>query len=188
MMEYFRKYLISLRRAENDGLFWNLPIALLIASIIGMGMGLLLDLFLPNGFFTNMIRGVIAIITGVTLFSWGYLFTSKRTDKKRLADSYYQPVRERFSYRQRVNFSIAVMVILVMFVLLGNEDSLVFTLMAIILISTSLTLLAFTRRQRSEFIKDIYDLPDIKDLKSAARKRKLKQELSDDEEDNEKSK
>ena len=179
MMETLRKYLISLRKFDNEGLFGNMTIFLLIISIIGILLGFTFDILLPINFFLNMLRGVVAIISGIALFSFGYLYTSKRSVERRRHDRYYQTVRERFSYRQRVNFSIALGSIASLFVLLGKPSSPLFTFKAILLISIAFTLIAFSRRLREEFIKDIHEIPDLRDLEKAAKLKRKKKEKAD---------
>lgn len=183
-MEYFRKYLIYLRREENLQLYkLNVSTMMLIASLVGISLGFILDLLLPHNFLVNMIRGIIALLTGISLFSFSYLFTVKRTDQKLLKDRFYQTMRQRFSFRQRVNFSIVVGVFIASFILLGKNESLIFTFKSSIAVFVSIVLIAFCRRRRSEFIKGIYEIPDIRDLedlkekKKKAEMRKAKQEI-----------
>lgn len=172
-MEYFRRYLIQIRRFQNEGLFWNLPLLFLIISIIGLTIGLIVDLFVPFNYVSNMFRGVIAIITGITMFSSSYLYTSNRRDKILIVDRYYKSVRERFSYKQRLNFSILVGTLSFLFVILGDKNSVIFTLKSSLFIFLILTLTAFTRRLRDEFIKDIFDIPDLRDLESKEKRKEL---------------
>lgn len=168
-MEYFRRYLIFLRKHENlNELKFKVSTMTLIASIVGIILGFLMDLLLPHGYFTNMFRGVLAVATGLTLFSFSYLASVKRTDKKISSDRFYKTARARFSHRQRVNFSIAVGSIVLAFVLLSNSEGLSFTLKAILAVFITLVLIAFSRQNRSEFIKDIHEIPDVRDLEHKA--------------------
>lgn len=178
-MSYFRKYLISIRKFDNEGLFLNLQVLLFVLAIAGIGIGLLFDLVFSPNYFLNMLKGLVSIVSGLFLFSALHLYTSKRTDRIKDNDSHYNPIRARFSYKQRLNFSIAVATIGVVIVLLGSVDSPTYTLKSILLITLFLSLLAFTRRMRDEFIKDIHEIHDIRDLGSEAdrlRKQKLKKE------------
>lgn len=183
-MEYLRRYLIFLRKTENDNPYkMKISTIALIVSLVGISLGLLMDLLLPHGYFTNMFRGSLAVATGFSLFSYSYLLSVKRTREKTIADSYYKTPRERFSYRQRVNFSIATGVLVSSFVMLSSNEGLSFTLKSILAIFIIFVLVTFSRRSRSEFIKDIHEIPDIRDLqkikeekgKAERRKDKIKE-------------
>ena len=178
-MSYFRKYLITIRRFDNEGLFWNLQVVLLVASAIGIGLGLMFDLFFTSNYFLNMLKGVISILSGFLLFSGLHLILSKRTDRIMDNDNHYNPIRNRLSYKQRLNFSIAVGTIGVVLVLLGKVDSPTYTLKSILLITLLLSLLAFTRRTRVEFIKDIHEIHDIRDMSAESRRIKLEEKAKE---------
>lgn len=175
-MEYFRKYLITLRKYENLNQFsLKVSTMMLIASLVGILLGFLMDLFLPHEYFTNMLRGVIAVATGFTLFSFSYLFSVKRTHKKMSMDRFYKTARERFSHRQRVNFSIAVGTLTLAFIMLSSNSGLVFTLKSILAVFVGFILVAFCRRNRSEFIKGVHEIPDIRDLEKQKERREQAQ-------------
>lgn len=178
-MSYFRKHLITIRRFDNEGLFWNLQVVLLIASAIGIGLGLMFDLFFTSNYFLNMLKGVISILSGFFLFSGLHLILSKRTDRIMDNDNHYNPIRNRLSYKQRLNFSIVVGAIGVVLVLLGKVDSPTYTLKSILLITLLLSLLAFTRRTRVEFIKDIHEIHDIRDMSAESRRMKLEEKAKE---------
>lgn len=172
-MEYFRRYLIFLRRHENlNEMKFKVSTMTLIASIVGIILGFLMDWLLPHGYFTNMFRGMLAVASGFALFSFSYLEAVRRSDKKLSVDRFYKTTRARFSHKQRVNFSIAVGAIVAAFVLLSNAEGLSFTFKAILAIFITLVLIAFSRRNRSEFIKEIHEIPDIRDLEHQVDKRK----------------
>lgn len=176
-MEYFRRYLIFLRRKENeDNLLMRMSTTMLIASLVGIFIGVIFDWLIPHSYFPNMIRGVIAVVSGFTLFSYSYLMAVKWSDKRIAKDRYYKPTRERFSHRQRVNFSIAVGVLIVLFIMLSKSYGLTFTLKSIVAVYLAFVLTAFSRRNRNEFIKDIYEIPDIRDLETAKRRKEAKSE------------
>lgn len=176
-MEYFRRYLVFLRRYENEGLYkMKVSTMALIASLVGIILGFLMDWLLPHGYFTNMFRGTLAVATGLILFSFSYLFAVDKANNKLVTDRYYKTVRERFSHRQRVNFSIAVGVLIASFILLSSADGLLFTLKAILAVFLIFTLIAFSRRNRSEFIKEIHEIPDIRDLETQRNRKMLAKE------------
>lgn len=171
-MEYLRNYLIFLRKTENDNPYkMKISTMALIASLVGISLGFIMDLLFPHEYFTNMIRGAIAVASGFSMFSFGYLFSYKKSREKSLADSYYKSPRERFSYRQRVNFSIASGVLISSFVMLSSNEGLTFTLKSILAIFIIFSLITFSRRSRREFIKDIHEIPDIRDLQKVKEER-----------------
>lgn len=175
MMEYFRKYLIFIRKKNNTlKIKPNLANTLLIGSIIGVAAGVLLDVFLPFQFFLNMVRGIIANVVGVALFSYLYLLITKTRNERIKKDKYYKPIRKRFSYRQRVNISIVIGAAIALFILLSGKTTPIYTLKSIIAITAALLLVAFSRRDRDEFIKSIYDIPDVRDLEFMSKKKEEK--------------
>lgn len=172
-MEYLRSYLIFLRRKENEETKMKTSIVLLLTSLGGILLGFLLDLILPHQYFINMLRGVVSVIAGSALFSFGYLYVVKIGDKKISEDRYYQTLRERFSHKQRINFSIALSVIVISFILLSGSDGLAFTLKSTLSVTAILSLVAFSRKNRSEFIKEIYEIPDVRDLEAKKEKKAI---------------
>lgn len=175
-MEYLRMFLIMLRRRENTPSELRFSIQLLIASVVGIISGLVLDMILPFNFYTNTIRGVIAIITGVSIFSYGYLMANKFEEIKLVGNKYYKPMRKRFSFKQRANISILISTFSVLIILFTSKQDFIFTLKSTLAISIIIMAISFARRDRNEFIKDIYEIPDTRDLEFMSRRReKLKE-------------
>lgn len=164
-MEYFRNYLIFIRKKENT---YSSKIKfsnqLLIISIVGVLLGIIIDISLGFSHIFNTFRGVIAIITGLSLFTFGYIKKNARDQKKMSEDRFYLRIRERFSHKQRVNISIAVGAIAAGVILLSEFD-LFYTFKSALFVFSIFTLIAFSRKRRSEFIKGINNLPDIRDIK-----------------------
>lgn len=173
MMEYLRNYLIFLRKRENGDSKMKPSMFMLLVSTAGILIGILLDFIVPHGYFTNMLRGVVSVATGSALFSFSYLCAVKFSRGKVAKDRFYQSMRERFSHRQRINFSIAIGVIVASFILLSGSEGILFTLKTTLSIFVILSLIAFTRKNRSEFIKEIYEIPDVRDLDSKKHKKEL---------------
>ena len=166
MMEYFRNYLIFIRKKENtDSSKIKFSNQLLIISIVGVLLGILVDILLGFSHIFNSFRGIIAIITGVSLFTYGYIKKNARDQKKVSEDRFYLRIRERFSHKQRVNISIVIAAISAGVILLSEFD-LFYTFKSALFVFSILTLVAFSRKRRSEFIKGINNLPDIRDLKN----------------------
>lgn len=180
MMEYLRMFLIFLRKQDNKSdlkipFFYTLMIAC-TASIIA---GVILDLLIPFNFFTNMLRGSIAVIAGFSMASFVYLIWIKYKRRKISEDRHYQPIRKRFSFRQRVNISIVLGSIIGLYILLTSQPSPTYTLKASVLIMVVILLLTFSRRGRDEFLKDIYNMPDIRDLEFMKETNEFKESYKD---------
>lgn len=181
-MEYLRKYLIYVRKTENLNPYkMKLSIFTLFLGIFGIMIGVLLDAVLPFSYFPNTLRGIIALITGATMFTFSYLKAVSYSTKKVREDRYYQKTRERFSYRQRANLSIVLGMILTIYVFITAQEGLMFTFNSSFAVFSMLVLLSFARRRRSEFIKDVYEIPDTRDLEKETRRKKKKMEESEDE-------
>lgn len=177
MMEYLRKFLIFLRKQDNqDNLKPAFIVRLLIITIIGVFVGVLIDTFAPFNFFLNMIRGIVANVVGFSSASYLYLMSLRFKRNKLIEDRYYQPIRKRFSYRQRVNISIVIGTVVAIFTLLGTKQNLAYTFRASLTVMFTIILLAFARRGRNEFLKDIYEIPDTRDLEFLSKKRKKKED------------
>lgn len=175
MMENIRKYLIYLRKQENkDNMKPAFAVRLVIIVLIGIIVGVLVDIFLPFMFFTNALRGIISLATGVSAASFVYLMEIKYKDKKMNEDRFYLPIRKRFSYRQRFNISVILGFIIVIFVLFVIKENFAYTLQSSIAIMLIFILIIFTRRYRDEFLKDIYEIPDTRDLEFMNKKKNVK--------------
>ena len=174
-MSHFRRYLIALKRAQNDGLFHDLKKMLAFLSLLSIGFSLFIDWLLPPSFLSNGLKGVISILGGASVFSSSFLFASLRTDRIMDSDRYYNPIRKRFSYRQRVNISIVSGVFALLVILLGSPDSPIYTLKSTLFVAFVLTLVAFSRKNRDEFIREIHEIPDVKDIETYKRARKMRE-------------
>lgn len=180
-MEYFRAFLIELRRRENEKKETQLLFStkLLIIGIVGIIAGITLDLLLPFNFIFNMFRGVIANITGVATFSYSYILANKIGRDRLSKNQYYKTFRKRLSYRQRVNVSIFLGAITALFVLLSSQYAIVFTFKSSVAIFVALSLITFSRRDRNEFLKNIYDIPDLKDIEFLKKKSDKREKKKD---------
>lgn len=180
MIEYLRRFLIAIRKESNrTDLKPTFEIRLIIGILIGAIIGATLDILIPYNFFLNMIRGIIANLVGFSMFSVAYVTNTKLRRAKIAKDQFYNPLRKRFSHKQRINLSILGGVVVVILVILGNKESPVYTLKASLAIASILILVTFSRAGRNEFIKNIYDLPDTKDLEFMTnRKNKQIEELN----------
>lgn len=164
MMEYLRMVLITLRQKENESQKLKFSTKLLFVSIVGVLLGTILDKLVPFNFIFNMIRGIVANITGIAIFSFGYIQASKFSSNKLKTNKSYQTIRKRLSYKQRINVSIFLGSAMMIFILLSDKKDLIFTLKTSLSISLILTIISFSRRDRNEFIKSVYNVPDLRDL------------------------
>ena len=174
-MEYFRKYLILIRKLDNTEMKPLFIIRMIILTLLGVMGGILMDKFLPFNFIFNMIRGIFAILTGVSSASYILIVSSRLRKNKYMQDRHYVSLRKKFSFRQRTNFAIIIGSFVFLFILLSNKANLVFTFKTSISITIGILLIAFARKDRNEFLKDIYDIPDIRDLEfSKIKKERIK--------------
>lgn len=176
-MSYLRRYLIFLRRANNDGLFGNLKVALGLASLLLVLIGMILDFMFSSNLFLNGVKGLISILGGLSMFSFGYLYNSSKVEKILDSDRYYNPIRNRYSHKQRVNISTLVISVLSIILIIGDPESAIYTLKSILFVFLLLTMIAFARKQREEFIKGIYEFPDLKDMETRVRINREKEAL-----------
>lgn len=179
MMEYFRAFLITLRKKENENSKVLFSTKLLIAGVIGVITGVILDILLPFNFILNMLRGVVANVSGVAMFSYGYILADKIGRNRLAKNRYYKTFRKRLSYRQRINVSIFLGAITAFFVLLSSKYTAAFTLKSSVAIFVALSLVTFSRKDRNEFLKNIYNIPDLKDVEFITRKAKKKDKKKD---------
>ena len=170
MMEYFRRAKKKKKRRDNKDPESNkFRITLGVIAIISLAVGILMDTLLPFNFILNGIRGFFAMSTALSSYALAYLISVDYSTKKRSEDRYYLMVRKRFSHRQRVNISIVTGAFVTLFVAFATRENFTFTMLSSFLIFTAVTLIAFVRRNRSEFIKDIYEIPDVRDVEFMTR-------------------
>lgn len=169
-MEYFRKFLIFLRQKDNSDMKPDFITRLALVSIASILLGFFVDFLFPFNFVLNGLRGFIVHLTGLSLFSFSYLASLRYSKYKLKNDRYYQKVRKRFSYRQRMNISVVLGSIAGLFVFLSTGENLAFTITSSLFVFMVLVLVAFSRRYRDEFLKDVYEIPDVRDLEFMTKK------------------
>jgi len=175
MMEYFRGFLILIRRKENTNeKKLSFKGQLLLVFLLSFLIGSLVDFFLPFNFILNLIRGIISLTQGLSLFSYMYLLWKAYRNQKEKEDTTYLSVRKRFTFRQRKNISILIGVSSLILIIINTNPNPLYTIKSSLVIVIWLILLAFSRRERSEFIKDVYDIPDPRDLEFMNREKKIK--------------
>lgn len=169
-MIYFRRMLLFIRRMNNKEMKPDFPGRLFIVAIVGTLLGVIIDTLLPFNFFINAIRGIIANIVGFSLFGFIYsiLLIQRRVIMKN--NSLYVPLRQRFSFNQRVNISIVFSTIILFLMAISGSESSIYTLKGSVLIFSILMIILFVRKDRTEYLKDVYDIPDVRDIEFKSKK------------------
>lgn len=131
-----------------------------------LGVGVAIDTFLPFNYFLNVLRAAIALALALLIFGGGYIYLTYYKDRKKeeseLADKI--TLRERFSYRQRLNLSIVSGGIIFVFALMFAKESPVFTVVSALLIVAILSTLSFLRSTRSETQGASLGINDARDV------------------------
>lgn len=166
-MEYFRKFLIEIRKRENkDTSKFSFKKQLIAVFFVGTIIGVFFDSLLPFNFFLNMIRGLLATVMGFSAFSYLYLMSVKKRESMLAKDRYYSSFRKKFSFNQRVNISLTLGAILFVLVLtIGGIENALYTLQSSMFILAILGITSFVRRDRKEFLSSVYEIPDTRDFK-----------------------
>ena len=152
MMIYIRKLLTEIRK-RNAHLTKRNRVLSVIAWVAVCICSVLVDLFLPFNYFTNILRAALALAIGFYLFAMVYLIIIRRNEKKRsesdeLLDE--ESFRDRFSYSQRVNISVILWGVFILLALMGAKPNPTFTIFSGLLIFYSLGILSFVRSTRDE--------------------------------------
>lgn len=173
-------------RKANASLNEKQKIAIGMLWFVLIGISVAVDTFIPFNPYLNVIRTIIAITLGVVLYSYVYIFSLKKSDKKAKDDELYMTIRERFSYNQRRNISVVAWGLWAMFLLLGSEPNQFFTLFSSLMVFFAISILAFMRSTRNEDQQSKLGLSDSRDIRfEQARKEELKRrkELESNEKD-----
>lgn len=159
----FRTLLLNIRKIGsrlND----KQRIAIVLFVLILWGVGIALDILLPYNLFINSIRAGICLIDGIATFSGLYLFAiylGRRNQQKNLE---YQTIRQRFTYRARINMAIVFWTALVIALLMSSHPSMLYTFINTWVIIGALSILTFTRASRDEFLRMKYGVADRRDV------------------------
>lgn len=149
-MVYIRKLLFFIRKT-NSKLNEKQKILSFIGWILLIGLGVVIDLFVPFNYFTNILRSGIALAISLYTFSLVYILTLNRIEKLSNTEAIsYVPLKERFSYKQRVNISVVLWGALLIFALLGSKENPFFTAYSSLIITFAFGILTFVRSTRDE--------------------------------------
>ena len=163
-MIYIRKLLLKIRQINSITTDKQKALSFLV-WLLFIVIGVIIDLFVPFNYFTNILRAFIAVLNGFYLFSVAYIYIQFREKRKREKnDASEDVVGDRFSYSQRLNLSIFLWGIFVVFALLGSTQNKFFTLFSAILVTFALSILTFMRSTRSETLGASIGLRDPRDV------------------------
>lgn len=158
-----RKLLLTIRK-KNSQLNDLQKIFIGIGLLFLIGFGILSDMFFPFTFWFNFIRAIISLMSALLWFSFLYIFSNWRMQRKIQTDEKYVPIRKRLTYRERRNISIFLWALLFIAVLLSNQKTLLYTFINSWVFVGALAILTFVRANREEFLRDKYGVPDPKDI------------------------
>lgn len=179
-MIYIRNLLKKIRQV-NARLNEKQRIAIVMGVILMAVVGFVADNFLPFGFVLNTLRAAFAIVEGALIFSILYLLSIKRNNPSSNEETEKLTMRERFSYKERVNISVILWAIWFLVLLFTSKENTFFTNLSSVLIAAAIAILAFVRSTRDEDAKARMGLEDARDL--MFEKRRKEEELRREEEE-----
>lgn len=170
----FRKGLVRVRKEYNLNPK-NLFLYSGIASILGILLTLLCDIFLPFVLWGQSVRGLILIPTSAAFFVLGYGFSLFLHYSKVAADPTWVPFRLRYSptWRRRIALIVGAM----MFVgIYANGFRIGYTAIAAVFVAMVIGLFAFIRTTKDEANREELNIPDSRDTKYEDNLRKLEKQ------------
>lgn len=176
-----RKFLIWINTIDNKDSkrFISYCLSIILGATV---LGLLIDIFLTPNNIVNLIKAIIVLVNGTTIFSLIYSQAGSNFNEDR------ETFRALYSYRQRINIAIiATFVIGLLFSLLISNTSPIYCLVSSILVAIGIMLLTFVRPTKEEYIRSAYGIKDGRDAQHSEeirlrteefeeRKRKQKEE------------
>lgn len=170
----FRKFLVWVRKTYN-----MMPNSYLLFSFLGVIVfslgGFLLDYFLPFSAWWNVLRSLVALPLGLSIFLVGYAFSINLHRQRVLDDEGWVAYRERFSpvWRRRISIIVGAFLIVIAY---ASGDTYFYTITTGLIIATAIGLFAFMRLTRAEQIQESYGLPDLRDINFENRRNELARE------------
>lgn len=162
-MVYIRTLLMKIR-SINSRLNDKQRIALVILFFLLIGVGSLMDYFLPFNYLLNTLRAFVAIAIGLMLFAGIYLFSISRQEKRVTLKGEYLTFREKFSYKERVNISVILWGLWLLVLVLFTKENTFFTLFSSLMITGILFILSFVRSSREETATATMGFEDARDV------------------------
>ena len=158
MTEDFRKFLIFVKKKFNeDNKKFNFQLLLIILGCLLIS--LTIDIIFKPNMIINTIRAILVILEGTSLFSFLYV-----NGTSNFAEG-FESFRKDYSYTQRINISIIIMVVFsVLFTLFIKNTSPLYTNLASILFAIFLLIITFIRPTKEEYVLRSYGLKDRRDI------------------------
>lgn len=147
-------------RSKSTSIF---PTIVIISAIISLITGIILDIFIPYNFWYNMIRAILASVGAFGIFSFSYISITTYRKANKIETL---TLREQFSQKQRINLSlIGGAILLLGYILLVKPGKPIFTLYSSIMILYLITVIAFIRYTRDEYLRASAGVDDERDIK-----------------------
>lgn len=159
----FRTLLLNIRKLGaqlND----KQKLAITFLVIVLWGIGITMDILLPYNLFINSIRAGICLISGVLTFALLYLLAIWLGERNQTKNPEYLTIRQRFTYRARINMAIVFWTALVISLLMSSHPSTLYTFLNSWIIVAAFSILTFTRASRDEFLRMKYGAADERDV------------------------
>lgn len=172
-MLVFRKFLIRIKREQSQNPK-KLYIISVLASLLGVLIGTLLDLFIPFNSWGNVLRTLTLIPTSASMFIFGYAVSLHLHNKKVEQDSSWMPYRARLSptWRRRAALVVAAFILLGIY---ANEQSLGYTPVSCLFAAIAVALVAFIRTTRDEAKREELEIPDARDIRYEQQMKRLEE-------------
>lgn len=162
MTTLLRKFLIELRRRDNQVDKFRLKLAGL--AIVMIALGIAIDVNMPFNVIINGVRGIFAIVIGVATFAILYLYSVDSSARRMHEDINYVPMRRRFTYKQRRNLSFIGLGLISLLVIIMPKEGATYTATSSMIITALIALLAFARTSRKEHNREMQGAIDPRDL------------------------
>lgn len=159
----FRTLLLNIRKLGaqlND----KQKLAITFLVIVLWGIGITMDILLPYNLFINSIRAGICLISGILTFALLYLLAIWLGERNQAKNPEYLTIRQRFTYRARINMAIVFWTALVISLLMSSHPSTLYTFLNSWIIVAAFSILTFTRASRDEFLRMKYGAADERDV------------------------
>lgn len=157
MYFYIRLFLSKIREFDNK-LNEKQKIFIVSTFVLSSVVGIIVDIYLSNALIFKVIRMSLAVYMGILIFSFIYLHLLKREKKDD-----YVPLREKFSYQQRINIGIVLFGGWFIALILTSNPSALFTFTSSLLVSALLGIVAFVRSSRVDEAQASMGLSDPRD-------------------------
>lgn len=163
----FRKFLVDIRKNFNTNKR-NLFIYSITTLILSVALGFIVDVFTDFNGIWMIIRSLILILQGISLFVVAYsvslfLHYSKMKD----VENEWTPYRARYSpaWRLRISLLIGAFIFVAQY---ANEFNAFYTFRSSVTAAVVIAIFAFLRKTSQEKRNEELEIPDIRDVKYEA--------------------